>query len=127
MDPAGNYDPRHGIREFIIGTGGESLDTGSPRNASNPDGTPNLQAWADQYYGVMKFRLYPDGYSWDYESALESPTRAGGHAADLQRQGHRLLQPRGLGLLRRGCLCGVGMTPAPRAYSPDGKRGGAAR
>ena len=44
MDPAGNADPRHGIREFIIGTGGESLDTVLPA-------TPNLQAWADQYYG----------------------------------------------------------------------------
>ena len=35
MDPAANYDPRHGIREFIIGTGGESLDTVIPS-------TPNL-------------------------------------------------------------------------------------
>ena len=40
--------------------------------------TPNLQAWADQYYGVMKFRLFSDGYSWDYESALESPTAPAG-------------------------------------------------
>jgi hypothetical protein len=36
MDPAGNVDPRHGIREPIIGTGGESLDTLNPS-------TPNLQ------------------------------------------------------------------------------------
>ena len=35
--------------------------------------TPNLQAWADQYYGVMKLTLEPFGYTWDYESALESP------------------------------------------------------
>ncbi len=68
MDPAGNADPRHGIREFIIGTGGESLDTVLPSS------TPNLQAWSDPYYGVMKLKLYPEGYSWDYESALESPT-----------------------------------------------------
>jgi len=65
MDPAGNADPRHGIREFIVGTGGESLDTVLPN-------TPNLQAWADQYYGVMKLTLKPDGYDWDYESALPS-------------------------------------------------------
>jgi acid phosphatase type 7 len=71
MDPAGNYDPRHGIREFIIGTGGESLDTVVPS-------TPNLQAWTDQYYGVMKFRLLPGGYTWDYESALESPAAPAG-------------------------------------------------
>ena len=63
MDPAGNADPRHGIREFIVGTGGESLDTVLPD-------TPNLQAYADQYYGVMKLTLKPDGYDWDYESAM---------------------------------------------------------
>ena len=33
----GNADPRHGIREFIVGTGGEGLDTLTA-------GTPNLQA-----------------------------------------------------------------------------------
>ncbi len=27
LDPSGNYDPRKGIREFIVGTGGETLDT----------------------------------------------------------------------------------------------------
>jgi hypothetical protein len=66
MDPAGNADPRYGIREFIVGTGGESLDTVLPD-------TPNLQAWADQYYGVMKLTLKPSGYDWDYESALLKP------------------------------------------------------
>jgi acid phosphatase type 7 len=71
MDPAGNYDPRHGIREFIVGTGGESLDTVLPT-------TPNLQAYSDQYYGVMKFRFFSNGYSWDYESAMESPTAPAG-------------------------------------------------
>ncbi|HKD93530.1 MAG TPA: metallophosphoesterase [Gaiellaceae bacterium] len=68
MDPDGNADPKHGIREFIVGTGGESLDTVLPD-------TPNLQDWADQYYGVMKLTLKPDGYDWDYESAMPaSPT-----------------------------------------------------
>ena len=81
MDPAGNADPRHGIREFIIGTGGESLDTVLPS-------TPNLQAWADQYYGVMKFRLYPDGYSWDYESAMESPSAPAGTPPTYSDKGY---------------------------------------
>ena len=26
LDPSGNYDPKKGIREFIVGTGGETLD-----------------------------------------------------------------------------------------------------
>jgi hypothetical protein len=65
MDPAGNANPKRGIREFIIGTGGESLDTLNPA-------IPNVQASADQYYGVMKLTLKNNGYNWDYQSALES-------------------------------------------------------
>lgn len=80
MDPAGNPDPHHGIREFIVGTGGESLDTVIPS-------TPNLQAWADQYYGVMKLVLGPDGYQWDYQSALESPTAPAGTPATYSDSG----------------------------------------
>jgi hypothetical protein len=64
MDPSGNADPQHGIREFIVGTGGESLDA----LAATP--APNLQASADHYYGVLKLTLKPSGYDWDYESAL---------------------------------------------------------
>jgi hypothetical protein len=93
LDPDGNPDPRHGIREFIIGTGGESLDTVvPPETGLNPDGTPNgtpnLQAWADQYYGVAQFKLYPNGYSWDYESALKSPTAPAGTAPTYSDKGH---------------------------------------
>jgi len=66
MNPGGEADPRHGIREFIVGTGGESLDETIPA-------TPNLQASADQYYGAMKLTLRPGGYGWDYESAMLSP------------------------------------------------------
>ena len=43
--------------------------------------TPNLQAWADQYFGVMKLTLQPFGYQWDYESAMESPTAPSGTPA----------------------------------------------
>jgi hypothetical protein len=68
MDPSGNADPQHGIREFIVGTGGESLDALSTPSA------PNLQASADQYYGVLKLTLKPSGYDWDYESAMLNPT-----------------------------------------------------
>jgi hypothetical protein len=68
MDPNGNADPNNGIREFIIGTGGESLDT------VQPDNTPNLEKYDDQHYGVMKLTLHPYGYDWDFESALKSPS-----------------------------------------------------
>jgi hypothetical protein len=80
MDPAGQADPQHGIREFIVGTGGESLDTVIPT-------TPNLQAWADQYYGVMKLTLKPNGYAWDYESALLNPGAPAGTPATYSDAG----------------------------------------
>jgi acid phosphatase type 7 len=80
MDPAGNSDPRRGIREFIIGTGGESLDTVLPA-------TPNLQAYTDQFYGVMKFRLFSDGYSWDYQSALRNPSAPAGTPSSYSDSG----------------------------------------
>ncbi|MGZ4196532.1 MAG: hypothetical protein ACXVFQ_09330 [Solirubrobacteraceae bacterium] len=80
MNPSGNADPRRGIREFIVGTGGESLDTVLPD-------TPQLQAWADQYYGVMKLTLEPRGYAWDYESAMQSPTAPAGTPASYRDAG----------------------------------------
>jgi hypothetical protein len=64
MNPDGKADPRNGIREFIVGTGGESLDKILPAT------TPNLEAYTDQYYGVLKLTLKPTGYDWDYKSAL---------------------------------------------------------
>src|SRR5262249_30183558 len=77
-----------GIREFIIGTGGESLDTVvPPKSASNPNGTPNLQAYTDQFYGVMKFKLFSDGYSWDYQSALRNPSAPTGTPSSYSDSG----------------------------------------
>ena len=86
MGPTGSYDPRDGIREFIVGTGGESLDTVIPS-------TPNLQAWADQYYGVMKLTLKPGGYAWDYQSALESPAAPAGTPATYSDSGSGTCNP----------------------------------
>jgi acid phosphatase type 7 len=80
MNPAGQADPRHGIREFIVGTGGEALDTLAPS-------TPNLQASADQYYGVMKMTLRSNGYRWDYQSALESSAAPAGTPASYSDTG----------------------------------------
>jgi hypothetical protein len=68
MDPAGKADPHRGIREFIVGTGGESLD---------PVGvTKNVEASTGDYYGVMALTLNPNGYAWAYQSAMKSPDAA---------------------------------------------------
>jgi len=72
MNPAGQYDPRHGIPQFIVGSGGEALDT----LAVEPNGSysnPNVVTAQDQAFGVMKLSLHPDSYSWDYTPALAGP------------------------------------------------------
>jgi hypothetical protein len=69
MDPAGRYDPRHGIQQIIAGSGGEALDT-LATEANGSYSNPNVVAAQDQAFGVLKLTLGPDGYSWDYKPAL---------------------------------------------------------
>jgi hypothetical protein len=71
MNPAGGYDPKRGIPEFIIGTGGEGLDS----LAKKTDGSfsnQNVLTGQDGAYGVTDFTLKPNGYAWSYK-----PTRLG--------------------------------------------------
>jgi hypothetical protein len=88
LDPFGNYDPHRGIREFIVGTGGETLDAVSTTGtSSNPGGdnqfnTNNLEAYTGNYWGVMALTLDPHGYKWDFEPALELPGAAAGPYSD---------------------------------------------
>jgi hypothetical protein len=92
LDPNGTPDPRRGMREFIVGTGGETLDpivltpvTAAQATSANPEtnqedpsgninfNATNLQAYSGDYWGVLALTLGFDGYSWDFESALEGP------------------------------------------------------
>jgi calcineurin-like phosphoesterase family protein len=59
QDPDGRADSSHGIREFVVGTGGKShrpfatpLPTSEVRNADT--------------YGVLKLTLHPHGYDWEF-------------------------------------------------------------
>jgi hypothetical protein len=81
MNPNGEADYKHGIREFVVGTGGESLDTIVPS-------TPNLEASADWWYGTMKLTLDHDGYQWDYESAMRGPEAPAGTPASYSDAGN---------------------------------------
>jgi acid phosphatase type 7 len=89
LDPSGNSDPRNGIREFIVGTGGETLDTVVTANSSTADPTanPNFNAenletgtQGGEFWGVMGLRLDKHGYAWDFESALKDPAQTAGGA-----------------------------------------------
>jgi hypothetical protein len=80
LDPYGNSDPSQGIREFIVGSGGETLDTLVTSNSTTADitGNPNfnaqnLQTGSGDFWGVMALTLNSNGYAWDFEPALELP------------------------------------------------------
>ncbi len=87
LDPSGNYDPLNGIREFIVGTGGETLDTVVTTNTTtaDPSGNPNfnadnLEAASGEFWGVMGLTLNPNGYAWNFQSALKDPAQTTGPA-----------------------------------------------
>ncbi len=78
MDPSGMADPKKGIREFIVGTGGESLDP--PTTNAN---TPNLEKASGDYYGVMGLRLKHNSYDWSFASSLTSGGAADSSYSDV--------------------------------------------
>ena len=95
LNPAGTSDPVNGIREFIVGTGGETLDPivvttvtsgASETNQEDPTGNvnfnaENLQAYTGDYWGVMALTLNANSYAWDFESALKDPAQTAGPAS----------------------------------------------
>lgn len=61
QNPSGQADPAYGIREFVVGTGGESQFP-----LSNTDKVANLQASETGTFGVLQLRLQPDSYTWRF-------------------------------------------------------------
>jgi PKD repeat protein len=59
QDPNGTADPMHGIREFIVGTGGKSL-TGF----NSPVANSVVRNFST--YGVLKLTLHPTSYDWQF-------------------------------------------------------------
>ena len=94
LDPSGNYDPKKGIREFVVGTGGETLDpiVTTDTTAADPTGNPNfnaenLEKGTGQFWGVMALTLNEHGYAWDFESALKDPAQASTGPATFSDKG----------------------------------------
>lgn len=57
--PDGRVDPEHGIREFVVGTGGaERYSFGPPE--------PNSEVRNGDTWGVLKLTLLPDAYRWQF-------------------------------------------------------------
>ncbi|HLZ45757.1 MAG TPA: Ig-like domain-containing protein [Gemmatimonadales bacterium] len=71
--PTGQADPAHGIREFVVGTGGAgnyTFETPQPNSEVRYSATP----------GVIKFTLYADHYDWLYIPTSGSFTDSGSGA-----------------------------------------------
>lgn len=52
-------DPQHGIRAFVVGTGGEDLRRFGMT-------APNSEVRDDETFGVLELTLLPRGYSWQF-------------------------------------------------------------
>lgn len=57
--PDGQADPRRGIREFVVGTGGKSL-------FDQPHQVANLQAHDHSTFGALRLTLKRSGYAWRF-------------------------------------------------------------
>ena len=64
--PDGVSDPEHGVREFVVGTGGRSI---------TPFRTilPNSEVQDTTSFGVLSMRLGPTGYQWTYLATTGMP------------------------------------------------------
>jgi acid phosphatase type 7 len=59
QDPDGKADPKRGIREFVVGTGGKSHRVFGPTK-------PNSEVRNNDAYGVLKLTLKETGYDWQF-------------------------------------------------------------
>jgi hypothetical protein len=59
QSPTGAIDPVNGIRQFIIGTGGETLHSISQIAL-------NSESRNDNTYGVLTLTLHPTSYDWEF-------------------------------------------------------------
>lgn len=62
IDATGAADSEHGVRQFVVGTGGKSL-TGSAWHA------PNSEFRQNGMQGILELTLHHRSYSWSYLSA----------------------------------------------------------
>jgi acid phosphatase type 7 len=88
QDPSQNATTQ-GIREFVVGTGGESLFTlGTVQ--------PNLEAFDNQHYGALFLALHGTSYEWTYRAIDGTILDSGSTACHIQQTGAVVAKTRGL-------------------------------
>ncbi|HMH07509.1 MAG TPA: hypothetical protein VK579_12590, partial [Terriglobales bacterium] len=89
QDPQGNADPKHGIREFVVGSGGKN----SHRVMAAPK--PNSEVRSADTFGVLKLTLHSKSYDWEFvPEAGKSFTDSGGGQCHYLRTWEKLLVAR---------------------------------
>ncbi len=74
LNASGAADNNYGIREFIVGTGGQGLDTPGPEQ-------PQSQVLDATTHGVMKMTLHNGSYSWQFLNTGQSSFTDSGTAS----------------------------------------------
>jgi len=59
MDSAKNLDPKHGIRQFVVGTGGGYLTRLNTKWRAT-------EARSNENHGILRLVLSPGSYSWEF-------------------------------------------------------------
>jgi len=59
QDPTGKPDSLRGIRQFVVGTGGDSLHSFSTIQ-------PNSEVRNANTFGIVKLRLHASSYDWAF-------------------------------------------------------------
>jgi hypothetical protein len=72
--PAGVSDPRRGIRQFVVGTGGGALHRLPTSRLANSEIISN------KTYGVLKMNLHADSYTWQFVAVDGSVKDSGSQA-----------------------------------------------
>jgi hypothetical protein len=59
QNPDGIADPKLGIREFVVGTGGKN-------QRGFRKALPTTEVHSNSTFGVLRLNLHPDGYQWEF-------------------------------------------------------------
>jgi acid phosphatase type 7 len=76
QNPSGKVDRMHGIREFIVGTGGATLRLDRHMFPIQP----NSEVRNNTTWGVIKFTLYSTSYDWEFIPVEGGTFHDTGHA-----------------------------------------------
>lgn len=73
QNPNGRADSAHGIREFVVGSGGKNS------HRTFGEVKPNSEIRNADTFGVLKMTLHPDSYDWEFMPQAGKGFRDSGH------------------------------------------------